>query len=202
MNKTFLFFIGMLLSFVTKSQSQFGIKAGVNLADQDKSMPWVQMGTATAVNTKPLVGYQLGAFYKKRLHAGFWLSAEANFSVIGSAGKVSGLGGETYNAQEKLGYIELPVTVQYKIGKIYFGVGPSVGFRVFSKYVNVGGESYDIPYYRTLNAAGCFLGGYKFSKKLDVNVSYNHGLMTISKGPGYVQTKNRFINLSLLYSIK
>lgn len=202
MNKTFLLAFAMLmLGYGASGQSRFGLKAGINLANQVKTLSIPQVPSTTQ-KTRPFVGYQLGAFYKAELHNRFLLSAEANFSVIGSGMTLMTSDGKSYNANEKLGYIELPLTIQYTIGKIYLGAGPSVGFKVFSKITNFENRSYDIPYYRTIDAAGNFLAGYTISKKLDVNIRYSHGLVNLYDDPGYANTKNRFFSLSLLYSMK
>jgi Outer membrane protein beta-barrel domain len=201
MNKTFLLIIGIvILSHAASSQSHFGIKAGVNLANQVKTISIPQVPSTTQ-DTKPFVGYQFGMFYKAKLQERLWLSAEANFSVIGSSMTLVASDGNSYNTQEKLGYIELPFTLQYKIAKIYFGAGPSIGFKVFSKITNFENRSFDIPYYQTMDAGGNILAGYSVSKKLDVNVRYNHGFMNLYKDPGYAKAKNRFFNLSLLYTL-
>jgi len=202
MNKTFLLIIGIVvLSHTAKSQSDFGVKAGVNLANQVKTISLPQVPSITQ-DTKPIVGYQLGAFYKATLHNRLLVAAEANFSVIGSGMTLTTPDGKSYNAHEKLGYIEFPLTIQYKMSKIYFGVGPGVEFKLFSKVTNFEGSSYDIPYYKTLDAAGNLLAGYSVSKKLDLNIRYNQGLVNLYKDPGYTKTNNRFFNLSMLYALK
>lgn len=194
--------MGMLLfAYTARSQSRFGFKAGLNLANQVKTISIPQVPTTTQ-NTKPFVGYQLGVFNKTKLNNHFFLSIETNFSVIGSSQTLIFTDGESYDTNEKLGYIELPLTIQYAINKIYFGVGPSVGFKLFSKLTNFGNRNYDIPNYQTMDAAGNILAGYSVSGKVDVNVRYSHGFMNIYKDPGYASTKNRFINVSILYALK
>jgi len=202
MNKTFILVIGMLiLGLCARTQRHYGLKAGVNLANQVKTISLPQVPSITQ-DTKPIVGYQLGAFYKATLHNRLLVAAEANFSVIGSGMTLTTPDGKSYNAHEKLGYIEFPLTIQYKMSKIYFGVGPGVEFKLFSKVTNFEGSSYDIPYYKTLDAAGNLLAGYSVSKKLDLNIRYNRGLVNLYKDPGYTKTNNRFFNLSMLYALK
>jgi hypothetical protein len=81
-------------------------------------------------------------------------------------------------------------------------MGPSVGFKIFSKLTNFENRTYDIYYYRTIDAAGNILAGYTVSIKFDVNVRYTHGLVNIYEEPGYAMTKNTLVNLSILYSLK
>ena len=199
MNKNLLLSIVIaVFSNIANGQSHFGIKGGVNLANQVKTITFPQ-GPATTQDTKPFVGYQVGGFYKAKLHERLWIAAEANFSVIGSGMTLMTPDGQTHDAHEKLGYIDIPLTLQYKIGKLYFGAGPGVGFKVFSKIANFENRSFDIPYYRSIDATGNVLAGYSVAKRLDVNLRYSHGFMDIYEDPGYGETKNRFFNLSLLY---
>jgi len=202
MNKTLFLVIGMLLfGYAARSQARFGLKAGLNLANQSKTIAVPQVPTITQ-DTKPFVGYQFGVSYKKKLNMQFQLSAEVNFSVIGSGMTLVASDGKSYNTKEKLGYIEVPLALQYFIKKVYFGIGPSVGFKMFSKLTNFENKTYNIPYYQTMDAAGNVLAGYNISSKLDVNVLYSHGFLNIYEDPGYGKTKNRFFNLSVLYCLK
>ena len=84
MNKTSLLFFSILFfGYAAKSQSRVGLKAGLNLANQTKSISIPQLPN-TKLNTEPFVGYQFGIFYKSKLSGSLSLSAETNFSVIGS----------------------------------------------------------------------------------------------------------------------
>jgi hypothetical protein len=93
----------------------------------------------------------------------------------------------------------LPLMVEYTVNKIYFGLGPSVGFKIFSKLTHFENNTYNITYYQNWDVAGNIKAGYAFSDKLDVNVRYSYGLLNIYKYSGGISTKNRFINLSFLY---
>ena len=202
MRKAFHLIICMLvMGYATRGQSSFGIKAGLNLANQDKTISIPQV-PATTLNTKPFLGYQLGLFYKTKPYNQFSVSAEANFSVIGSGRVLTTSDGQTHNTREKLGYLELPLIVQYSFKKIYFGIGPGVGFKLFSKITNFENSTYDISYYQAVDAAGNLLAGFKVSRKVDVNLRYSHGFVNIYKDPGYARTTNKFFNLSVLYSLK
>jgi hypothetical protein len=81
-------------------------------------------------------------------------------------------------------------------------LGPSVGFKMFSKLTNFENSTYTIPQYQTMDAAGNLLAGYTVASNVDVNVRYSHGLVNLYAHPGYAKTKNRFFNLSILYSLK
>lgn len=202
MKKTSLLAFGLLLFvYGAKSQSRIGLKAGLNLSNQTRTLSIPQV-PATKQNTEALVGYQLGVFYKKSLAKNLSLAAEPAFSLIGSSMTLVASDGKSYDTDEKLGYIELPLTLQYMFDKLYFGAGPSVGLKLFSKLSGFENRTFDITSYKTIDAAGNVLVGYGISNKIDLNLRYSHGLINIIKDPGYAKTKNRFFNLSVLFYLK
>lgn len=201
MYKTFLFVIGLLFGYAANSQAHFGAKAGVNLANQVKTVS-IPQTPQIKQDTKLFLGYQVGAFFKAPLSGRLSVSAEPGLSVVGSSMKMTTTDGTSFDAHEKLGYIELPLTLQYKAGKVYFGAGPSAGLKVFAKISGLENRSYDIPYYKNIDAAATVLAGYSLTEKLDLNIRYSHGLVNLFDDPGYADTKNRAAHLSLLYFIR
>jgi hypothetical protein len=202
MKKNSLLVFGLFLFvYGARSQSRIGLKADLNLANQMKTMSIPQVPT-TKQNTEALVGYQLGVFYKTMLSKNLYLSAEPAFSIIGSSMTLTASDGESYDTDEKLGYIELPLTLQYSFNKLYFGAGPSVGLKIFSKLSGFENRTFDITSYKSIDAAGNVLVGYGLSNKIDINARYSHGFINIIKDPGYARTKNKFFNLSVLFYLK
>jgi hypothetical protein len=202
MNKTYYLAICMLfLGYTAQSQNQFGVKAGLNLANQRKTMSIPQLPAMTQ-DTKIFPGYQLGLFYRTKPSRQFSFSAEANFSVIGSGMTLMTGDGKSYNTHDKLGYIDLPLILQYSINKIYFGLGPAIGIKLFSKLTNFENRTYDLPYYQTFDASGNLLAGVRITKRVDANMRYSHGFVNIYDNPGYAKTMNRFFNFSILYGLK
>ena len=196
-------FVSALLLFVygAKSQSRFAVKTGLNLANQSKNISIPQLPSIQQ-HTESLIGYQFGVVYKTILSKNLFLSAEPAFSVIGSSMTLLGSDGGSYATDEKLGYIELPLIFQYSLKKLYFGVGPSMGLKLFSKLSGFENRTFNITSYKSMDAAGNLLVGYSLSKKIDFNARYSHGLMNIIKDPGYAKTKNRFFNFSVLCYLK
>lgn len=202
MKMTSLLFFGLLLfACAAKNQSRIGFKTGLNLANQTKTISIPQL-PSTKQNTEAFVGYQFGGFYKTKLSKNLSFSAEPSFSVIGSSMTLVASNGESYDTDEKLGYIELPLTLQYSYNKLYFGAGPSIGFKTFSKLAGFENRTYDIKNYKSIDAAGNVLAGYGLLNNIDLNVRYSHGVMNIIKDPGYAKTKNRFFNLAVLFYLK
>lgn len=190
------------------SQHHYGLKAGLNLSDQNKTYGTRLSSTLYKQNIKPILRYQSGAFYKAALNAKWAISAEANFSVIGSKASfvtqeiISSGDSVTHYLTDKIGYIEFPVTLQYTYNKVYAGVGPGIAFKVFSKIKNFYGRTFNSTYFKNLDIAANLLTGYRISKKWDVNLRYSHGLLNIHEARNYVKTKNYYLNLSVLYFFK
>lgn len=190
--------VNLLLGLVAQGQIKYGLKAGLNVANQTKNMSIPQVPN-TIQNTKPMPGYQLGGFVKATLSKHLSLSAEPAFSVVGAGMTLLDDNLKSYNVREKIGYIELPLILQYKLQQLYFGAGPSVGVKVFSKLSGFENRSFDITNYRAFDAAGNVVVGYALSKKVDLNARYSHGFTNLIKDPGNATTKNRFFNLSVLW---
>lgn len=193
--------VNLLLSVVAQGQYQYGLKAGLNVAKQTKNMSIPQVPN-TIQETKTILGYQFGGFVKAQLSKHFSLSVEPAFSLVGAGMTLVDDNLKSYDVREKIGYIEMPLTLQYKVQQFYFGAGPSVGLKLFSKLSGFENSSFDITNYKSFDAAGNIVIGYGLSKKLDLNARYCHGFVNIIKDPGYSSTKNTFFNLSVLYYLK
>lgn len=188
-------------------QSAFGLKAGIHAADHAKVFTGMD-SEPEDLPTRPYLGYGVGVFFKAKLNRQWALSAETNFSVIGSRtqytvpGQVQNPDGKTRYFNDKIGYIEVPLTVQYQAGKLYGGIGPSVAYKLFSKMTQFEGQTYETTYYKKLDAAANILAGYQLSEQWDVNLRYSHGVLNIHENDVFMDTKNRFLNVSVLYTLK
>ena len=179
-------------------QNSFGLKAGINLAYQSITSTSAVFSHPT-LQTKPLFGYQFGVFYKAKISKKLLFSTEANLSLIGSRDKylTSPLPGDTafivQYVNNKVGYIEVPLMIQYNPSSFYISAGPALLLKIFSKSALS---------YNSFDLAGKLLVGYNMSKKWDINLSYSYGLININKDSnGESKRKNRYFNLSLLYTL-
>lgn len=108
MKKSFIIvLVNLLLGLIAQGQIKYGLKAGLNVANQTKNMSIPQVPN-TIQNTKPMPGYQLGGFVKATLSKHLSLSAEPAFSVVGAGMTLVDANLKSYNVREKIGYIELP----------------------------------------------------------------------------------------------
>jgi hypothetical protein len=189
-------------------QNTFGLKAGVNLSNQAKTFTTPQNPTPQPNKTKPLWGYMFGVFYKAKVNKNWAIAAETNFSLVGSKTQylteeqILNPDGVTHYCNDKISYIEVPLSLQYNLNKLYFGAGPGIVFKVSSRLTNFENSTYKTPYYKTLDLSANVLMGYQLAKKWDVNFRYSYGLLNIHEDNMYIKTKNRFFNLSVLYSFK
>ncbi|HEY1115041.1 MAG TPA: porin family protein [Chitinophagaceae bacterium] len=188
-------------------QNAFGVKAGIQAADHAKVFTPPDAEPQDQL-TKPYAGYGVGVFFKARLGKQWAFAAETNFSVIGSRtqyttpSQVMNPDGKTHYYNDKIGYIEVPLTVQYRVGKLYAGIGPSVAYKLFSKMTNFEDRTYETTFYKKLDAAANILAGYQLTERWDVNLRYSHGLLNIHENNVFMETKNRFLNVSVLYTLK
>ena len=203
----------LLVLFVTvrhtaTCQKTFGVKAAANLSNQE-----VIFKPSKQNHNKALPGYQIGLFYKSKLSSKWALSGELSYSIVGAKYAYLFFEGAAGSEKEvityvshRVGYLEIPLTLQRNFSKFYLGVGPSVSFKMKSPKSSI---THTAPPYKNFDIAANLVAGYKITKKLDINVRYSYGLLNTSKnknwyGSGYenVAVKNRFLNLSLLYVLK
>lgn len=200
-NGLLLALAALLVSYPALSQARFGIKAGMNLANQEKTVV-VPPLLATTQNSQPLLAYQVGGFYKVKLGKHAALSAEPALSVVGSRSTLVATDMTSYRTRERIGYLELPLFFQYSVGKWYAGAGPGIGFRLFSKLAGFENRTFDVDYYRTLETNGNLLLGFAVGKQLDINLRYSHGFSNALKNPGSSSIRNRSLQLSVLYYLE
>ncbi len=210
--KKILFSLLAILLFgqLAISQSTFGLEAGGNVSY--RRVKFTSLSSTTEhINTTSIAGGQVGFFYKLNVDKKLTLASGLNFSLIGSKEPYltynhfdSNYVSHNYN--NRIGYVELPVSVQYNLHHFYIGAGPSVAFKILTKGVDASYSSI----FQTMDVAANLLLGYKIVKKWDVNVRYNCGLLDITKanyeynygGIDKQNIKNRFVSLSLLYHLK
>jgi Outer membrane protein beta-barrel domain len=205
----------LLISIVSNrvgAQTKYGLRVGFSLANQSLKLNPPSF-PAQSLESKPLVGFQIGAFIKSKLTSKLKLVTELNYSTIGSRIKYSPTpyvnpdgsiffltGSEYYN--EKISQIEIPIFLQYNIiEQFYVGIGPIVGIHLSSKVDNFQNSSFKTNYYQPIDLGAGLLAGCNIYKKIDLNLKYNLGLINVNKRD-FSTIKNRTFNFSVLYSFK
>ncbi|MEO6611175.1 MAG: porin family protein [Chitinophagaceae bacterium] len=161
--------------------TSFGIKAGYNSSS-------VQVTNADDWDSKS--GLHLGALAHIHITSHFAVQPELVYSCQG---------GEKTNTKLKLGYINLPVLLQYMISEgLRLQTGPQIGFLVSAKQ-KTGDVEVDVD--DLLNAVDFSWsvgGGYLFSSGLGIDLRYNIGLNNISDQTN-ITAKNRVFQAGLFY---
>ena len=162
----------VLIFFSTASaQVRFGIKAGLNLAN----LSFVNFGELEP-SLKMLPTYQVGAL------AEFGITENLG---VGVGLQLHGKGAKSDEANDdssiKLGYLQVPVMLQFRKSGFYAGVGPYAAFGIFGKS-ETGGEREDVSFgsgvdddFSPLDFGAGLELGYEFAN-FRATASYNLGL--------------------------
>jgi hypothetical protein len=160
----------------------FGLKAGVNFAD---------LGGNDADGLDMLVSFHGGALVHVPF-GGMWaLQPEVLFSGEGAKGD----GGKI-----TLGYIRVPIMIQYvNPSGFYAEVGPHIGFLMSAKSKPDGGGDTDVKEFLKSTDFGVAFGlGYRMKNGFGFGGRYNLGLSNISDEAD-TDLKTSSINLGFFY---
>lgn len=200
--KKFLFsFFSFLACIAVHAQKpQFGMKAGLNIADAKAS------GTDVP-NFTSLVGAHVGFFMDVKLGKQFSFQPEILYSTQGGQFKQEVFTGETIvNTSNKLkyAYINVPLMMKYYANpNFYLEFGPQIGFLTNSELeVSFDGQTVgqDFMEYSTKTDFALNLGlGYEVTKKVVISGRYGFGLTnTLDTEPG---DNSELLNQVFLFSI-
>ncbi len=183
MKKVILFTIAAAITTMASAQIQFGVKAGLNLANLSVS----PKDAGTSLSFQP--SFNAGGLVSIPIVSNFKLQPEVVYSAQGSSVKTSGESGH-YN----FGYINIPVLFKYQDPSGFFAeIGPQVGFLLSAK-AKSGGNSVDLKdEVKSTDFAGVLGIGYLSSINLGVDARYNLGLTNIAKNSGDGSLKNGVI---------
>ena len=197
MKKVFLG-LGIVLGTMAFAQStagpRFGIKAGGNLSDLANS------------DAKSKIGFYAGAFMNAPISAEFSIQPEVVYSQQGAKfGNSSFEGITTQDPKLNLGYINVPVMVQYNATPdFYLEAGPEFGFMVDAKLkgkVNGSTQTADVKDgFNTFNFGMGLGAGYRFTPNISINARYTAGFTNIVKNNGGDSVRNNNFQLGLGYT--
>lgn len=163
---------------------QFGVKAGVNVANFDNK---------GAPNFDSKVGLHVGALAHIHLNENWALQPEAVFSMQGS---------KYANSKALLNYINVPVLVQYMFANGFrLETGPQAGILLSAKGKTGDIETDSDKAYKS-DFAWSFGAGYLFAKSgFGIDARYNLGITDITKTEDS-DFKNRVWQFGLFYQFK
>ncbi|AQX52800.1 porin family protein [Elizabethkingia anophelis] len=194
MKKVFLG-LGIVLGTMAFAQStagpRFGIKAGGNLSD-----------LTNLDREKSKIGFYAGVFMNAPISSEFSIQPEVVYSQQGA--KFKDFGNVT-DLKKNLGYINVPVMVQYNATPdFYLEAGPEFGFLVDAqdkgKVNGVSYKSSGTDGYNTFNFGMGLGAGYRFTPNISINARYTAGFTNIVKNNGGDSVKNNNFQLGLGYT--
>ena len=198
----------ILLAFTSGLFAQFGIKTGVNMANEIKSFS--QADIAAGFDSKNLNGYQIGLIYQampKKSGLGFEVAA-----ILTQKGSsftdTSTVAGAIHKGYRELNYVEVPLNLRYRLSLGVIGVYGIAGiygsYELNGETVNEGVEPNEITKstYNTFldhTDYGYNLGfGLEFFKKVQIGGTWTQGIRNTS-GNAVSTTRNKVFSVNLVY---
>jgi hypothetical protein len=192
MKKLFLLVFATIILTNAKAQIQFGVKAGLNIANLSLSSDL--SGSGESVKSK--TDFNAGILASIPLFNSFTLQPEINYSGQGAKGS-DGTTTTTLNYD----YINVPVLFKFNHGSGLFAeTGPQIGFLI-SANAKADGQSEDIKNETSSTDFSWSFGlGYKVSEmNLGIDIRYNLGISNTIKSSGEGTSKNSVFQFGIFY---
>ena len=195
----------LCLSFSQLAYGQFGIKGGVNLANEINSLN--SSSIASGLNVNNLTGYQLGVVYQAMpKKSGFGIEIGALLSQKGSTIDSTNLDYSIKQGYRELNYIEVPLNLRYRLTLGFIGIYGFGG--VYGAY-QLSGKIVDEITGITLNETFTdfmshvdygynFGAGLELFRKIQLGATWSQGIKNISLA-GFAPTTNRVLSVNLVY---
>jgi hypothetical protein len=177
------------------AQIEFGVKAGVNIANLTVS------GDNSGVSPSSKTDFHAGLLAAIPLFSSFKLQPEVMYSGQGASADVSGT-----TVKLNYGYINVPILFKYQHESGLFAeTGPQVGFLISAKE-KADGQTIDTKSdTQSTDFSWAFGIGYKIPDVgLGIDARYNLGLTNLAKGASSSDgtVKNSVIQIGLFYVMK
>ncbi|WP_143306224.1 porin family protein [Chitinophaga vietnamensis] len=223
MKKIMLLLPLLACHLVTLAQFDFGIKGGYTLSNIRSFFKPMADAPRVRERYDVLSTFHAGFTVDIPLSANWSMHPDLLYSRKGYKGNgITTLdGGGTVSYTTRLGYIELPINVLYKLkagsNKFFAGMGPYLAFGVegmikaktssgrrieehikFSKQTDANDVA---PHYRPFDAGANFIAGYELHSEWVFSVNYSLGLTNITYSDIYTE-KNRYLGVSAAYLLR
>jgi len=181
-----LFLAANTFAIAASAQIQFGLKAGLNIAELNTSNSQyaaIAGGTPQSIKNYPRTLFNAGALVDVPLNKKFILQPELSFSMQGATGNPNQ--GYQVNATEtyKYNFINLPVLIKYMLPMgIYAETGPQLGYLIAAHIDEVGiGAMHKVTYnvkdqLKSTEISWALGVGYQAPFNVGIDVRYNLGL--------------------------
>jgi len=207
----FFCFLSILFFIPLGIYAQFGIKAGINIANEINSFS--QADIKAGFNSTHLSGYQIGVIYQiMPKSSGFGVETGVSLSQKGSTFSDStNIANVIKQGYKELNYLEVPVNVRYRLslgGVAIYGFGGLYGGyalngkTVDEKTNDVQKETFSdftdhVDYGYNIGA------GVELFKKIQLGATWSQGLkntsVTFAGLPTPIKTTNRVYSINLVY---
>ncbi|HEX8376944.1 MAG TPA: porin family protein [Pedobacter sp.] len=196
--KKILFTATLLISSTLLfSQTKFGLKAGVNFANQQVSTQGISasFSSLTSFHFMGLVDYSISPAFS--IQPGLGISGKGfKFDVEDVTGKIN------------LMYLDIPINAVAKfpiksLGKFFIGAGPYAAIGISGKGTADGEEDSDDLFseeggYKRGDFGMNFLGGLEFKNGITFNANYGLGLSNVAvNNEEDLSIKNKVFSISL-----
>lgn len=198
MKKTSIILTVFLFAFaVAQAQTTFGVRAGVNLQNQNGK------SGGNKLENKIAPGFNIGVNAEMGVAPDFYFQPGLLFTTKGAKAKVG-------DGKVSLNYIEVPLNLVYKpvlgTGKLIAGFGPYVAYGIGGKW-KVGNSETDVNFgsgdnddYKPLDMGANLLFGYELASKISIQMNVQLGLLNLDpKGGSDDIVKNTGFGVSLGY---
>ena len=202
----------ILLFYTSVTYAQFGIKAGMNMANEIKS--FTQADIAASFNSKNLQGYQIGLVYQLMpKKSGFGIEIGALISQKGSTFKLDSV--DVVNVfkegYREINYFEVPLNLRYRIsiGSIgLYGFGGVYGGYALSAKTVI--ETTNTTTNETLQSfmdhadyGYNFGAGIELFKKIQLGGTFSQGIKNTASSNSILPlptiSTNRVMTINLVY---
>jgi hypothetical protein len=194
------FLLAVQIAFA--QEVKFGIKAGVNFANQDFKLE--TGGVSISPSTKSIVSFHIAGLVDYGVSSNF--SIQPGLSITGKGSKFEAEGA---TQKSDLMYIEIPVNGVAKfaagsLGKFFIGAGPYAAFGVAGKTKYEEGndteemDSFSDEGFKKSDFGLNLLGGLELSNGVTINANYGLGLSNIAQSSDDEGSiKNKVVSISL-----
>ncbi|WP_437918126.1 outer membrane beta-barrel protein [Sphingobacterium sp. LRF_L2] len=178
-------------------QSRFGIKGGLNLANEYSRIDNQSATTDVAAS------FHITGYFDGRVSRGF--SIQPGLSLQGKGGRYEANG---QKFTDRLLYLEIPVNflgrVQAGRGEVFFGGGPYLAYGLDARvkyernatHIEWGSNPDQL---NPFDAGLGILAGYTFNSGLSLSLSNSIGFVNISNQEGGASFRNQVVSISIGY---
>lgn len=178
--KYILFLFALLMSICAYSQVSFGIKGGLNLANQKMEIEFEDLKVGR--DGKYIPSFHLGGLADIKVSNRISIRPELIFTGKGSKFTEEDENGNTTTATFRPYYLEVPVTILFNHELpggtgLYVGLGPYLSYGLFGKVKSEDQEEniFEDEGLKRFDAGLYYQGGVKLGSGIFFNMAFAHG---------------------------